>query len=645
MPLFEHGYRLRRRPVSFFIAFLLALLCVFPGPRVLADPVDDLIEQALARNLHEDPYWLLLGHYRARMTGGYASMIDDPAFFFDPQGKHDPRRELIATLRAFFAPASDDPAIRHPVCRFPARLAWLREQLGFDAARMPVPTCEIYDQVYQHLQPRSVALIFPAAYMNSPASMFGHTLLVFDSKDKNRLLAKGVGYAATVTTGFGPVFAFGGIFGLYPGRYTVESYSDKVEQYNDIHRRDIWEYELDFTQEEVDRMFRHTWELQNIWSWYYFFDENCAYKLYQLLDAGRPSLNLSDDPTWFVIPIDTVKRIAGKGIVRDTAFRPSKSTRMKQLADHLPRDVRRRALATARGSAAPEELAEDTAVPEAERRIALDLSADYAQYLFTEKKLAHEAYTKRFLGILRARSKLGPRQDEEFALLRPSRPEDGHAAAMMAPGVAIENGEGALTLSGRVAYHGLLDNDAGFTRGAQIFFLNSEARWFPDEDRFSLRFVDVVNVESIAPRDDLFQPSSWRARIGFTQMDRRDDQDGMVFIVQTGSGAAWEPNARHLAFTMVEAEIHAADRYRSFVAAGPGFALGWLYTPAERIKVLSRARSAWIYERDADWWRVEAQTGIDLKVSQERSVRVYYQYTRNDDYDVNEANLAFNLYF
>lgn len=645
MPLLEQGYRLRRRPVSFFISLLLAACGFAAAVPARADPVDAVIEQALSRKLYEDPYWLLLGHYRERLTGGYKSMIDDPAFFCDPQGKYDPRRELIATLRALFEPEPDDPDVRHPVCRFPARLAWLREQLAFDASLMPVPTCEVFDRVYDHLQPHSAALIFPAAYMNSPASMFGHTLLVFDSKDKNRLLAKGVGYAATVTTGFGPVFAFGGIFGLYPGRYNVEDYADKVETYNDIHRRDIWEYELDFTREEVDRMFRHTWELQSIWSWYYFFDENCAYKLYQLLDAGRPSLNLSDDPTWFIIPIDTVKRIAGKGVVRDTVFRPSKSTRMKQLADRLPAEVRQRALATARGKEAPELLAEDGSVPEAERRLALDLSADYAQYLFTEEKLDHADYTKRFLAILRARSKLGPRTDEEFTVVAPSSPVAGHAAAMLGPGAAIENGEGAWTLSGRVAYHGLLDNDTGFTRGAQILFLNTEARWFPADDRFSLRMVDVVNVESIAPRDDLFNPASWRARIGFTQMDRRDDQDGMVFMVQTGSGGAWEPNPRHLAFTMVEAEIQAADRYRSLVAAGPGFAIGWLYTPGERVKFLNRARSAWIYEGDADWWRVEAQSGIDIKVSQERSVRAYYQFTRNDDYDVNEANLAFNVYF
>jgi len=606
---------------------------------------DALIADALEQRLFEDPYWLLLGHYNPRLLGGYKSMIDDPKFFCDPNGKYDPKAELIATITAFFDPESDDPDSRHPTCRFPARHAWLKEKLTFRPEFFPVPECVVYQQVYNHLKPTSVTLVFPAAYMNSPASMFGHTLLVFDSKDKNRLLSKGVGYAAAVTTGFGPLFALEGILGMYPGRYNVEDYYDKVEQYNDIHRRDIWEYELNFNAEEVDRMFRHTWELQGIWSWYYFFDENCAYKLYQLIDAGRPGLHLSKDPSFFIIPIDTVKHIASHEIVRNVTFRPSKSTRMQQMASHLPPPVRKRSLEVAKGRAVAHELAVDESLPIAERRLSLDLSADYAQYLFTEKKITHDTYNKRFLDILRERSKLGLRDEAEFDIVVPTRPEEGHAASMLAPGVAMENGDVAMSLSGRVAYHGLLDNDTGFTRGAQIFFMNTEARWYPADDRVELRFVDVVNVESIAPRDDLFSPMSWRAKIGFSQMDRRDNQDSLVFNVQTGSGAAWEPTTKHLIFTMIEAEIHAADRYEEYVAGGPGVSLGWLYTATANIKWLNRIRTAWIYEGQDDWWRVEGQTGLDFRLSQERSLRFYYQYTRNDDYDIHEGNAAWNFYF
>jgi len=603
-----------------------------------------LVDAALDARLHEDPYWLLLGHYQPRWISGQKSMIDDPAFFLDPDGKHDPRAEMVATIRAWFALPPEDPEDRHPVCRFPARYAWLKEKLPVRQDQLPVPVCEVFDQVYQQLKPTTLTLVFPAAYMNSPASMFGHTLLVFDSADQNRLLSKGVGYAAAVTTGFGPLFALEGILGMYPGRYAVENYFDKVETYNDIHRRDIWEYELDLTQEEVDRVFRHTWELQNIWSWYYFFDENCAYKLYQLIDVARPGLKLSEDPSWFVIPIDTVKFIHSRNLVRKTEFRPSKATRLIQMHEALDAPVAARALAVARGREDASRLAADDGIPAAQRKLALDLSADYSQYLYTEQLLPRDEYAARFIGILRERSKLGPREDPDFTIQPPPPPENGHAAAMIGPGAGIENDRGYLSLRGRVAYHGLLDNDDGFTRGAQIMFLNSEGRWLPEDDSFELRFADVVHVESIAPRTELFAPVSWRARIGFTQLDMRDGQNASLFQIQTGGGGAWEFGQDHLVWTMLESEIHVSDRYEENGAIGPGAAINWMMVPAENLKWLTQSRVVWMYDGD-DWWRIEAGTGFDWRFKQEQSLRLNYHYTRNDDYDIHETGISWNNYF
>lgn len=606
---------------------------------------DALIARAIDLRLDEDPYWRLLGHYLPRWVSGYKSMIDDPAFFCAPNGKYDPRAELVATITAFFEPTPADPEVRHPVCRFPARFAWLHEKLGFDHALLPVPTCEIYEQVYNYLKPTRLTLVFPAAYMNSPASMFGHTLLVFDADDKNRLLAKGVGYAAAVTTGFGPLFAFEGIFGLNPGQYAIEDYYDKVETYNHIHRRDIWEYELDLSGEEVDRVFRHTWELQNIWSWYYFFDENCAYKLYQLIDVARPGLNLSDDSSWFVIPIDTVKRIAGKGLIREKSFRPSKATRLLAMSEQLPPSTKMISLEIARGRLSPSSLATNETHPIAERRLALDLSADYAQYLYTDLALTQDEYSRRYIDILRERSKLGPREEHEFVIQPPAPPEEGHAAGMLAPGGGVENDDAFISLRGRVAYHGLLDNDTGFTRGAQIMFLNSEGRWNLETEEFELRFADIVHVESIAPRTDLFSPVSWRARLGFTQMDREERQDQMIFSVQTGGGAAWTLGKKSLYWAMLEAEVHVSDRYEHYGALGPGASMNWMFNITPGWKWLAQARTAWMYEGEDDWWRAEGLVGTDILLGRECSIRLTGQYTINDDYEITEANASLNFYF
>jgi hypothetical protein len=87
----------------------------------------------------------------------------------------------------------------------------------------------------------------------------------------------------------------------------------KIQEYGDFDHRDIWEYRLNFNADEMRRMLYHIYELDNIFSYYYFFDENCSYSLLFLLDAARPGLALSDEFysrffTW-VIPIDTIRGV------------------------------------------------------------------------------------------------------------------------------------------------------------------------------------------------------------------------------------------------------------------------------------------------------------------------------------------------
>ncbi|HWV92390.1 MAG TPA: hypothetical protein VNZ59_20120, partial [Burkholderiales bacterium] len=77
---------------------------------------DELLERARQLRLAERAEWRKLVHYVPNLVApGVHSQIDSPAFFNAPGGKQDPRTELEATLRSFFAPAAagDD----HPQCR------------------------------------------------------------------------------------------------------------------------------------------------------------------------------------------------------------------------------------------------------------------------------------------------------------------------------------------------------------------------------------------------------------------------------------------------------------------------------------------------------------------------------------------------
>ena len=158
-----------------------------PPPAPLSEAAQqhlrDLQDKARSLKLAHSPMWRTLLHYQQHpLTRSDRSLADDPDFFLSPVGAHDAQRELDATLAAFF-----DPTVRHALeqnaaCRFIARYQWLDSELGFDKAVMPAADCPRYRQWREGIRADKVTLIFPSAYLNSPASMYGHTFLRLDPK-------------------------------------------------------------------------------------------------------------------------------------------------------------------------------------------------------------------------------------------------------------------------------------------------------------------------------------------------------------------------------------------------------------------------------------------------------------------------------
>ena len=101
-----------------------------------------------------------------------------------------------------------------------------------------------------------------------------------------------------------------------------------MKRYGDVENRDIWEYRLALTGEEVLRMLMHVWELKAAYFDYYFLDENCSYHLLSLLEAARPSLHLLDQFGLWAVPADTVRSVAEvKDLISSVTFRPFAANR------------------------------------------------------------------------------------------------------------------------------------------------------------------------------------------------------------------------------------------------------------------------------------------------------------------------------
>ncbi|MDE2196635.1 MAG: DUF4105 domain-containing protein, partial [Gammaproteobacteria bacterium] len=449
--------------------------CLLPYPSAWAADqayLQQLTREAGQRQLQAAPEWRALLHYKADLLGGgYTSEAVTPGFFLAAGGRTHPGAELRATLASFFAaPAPGDPDAGSQ-CRFIARYRWLKQELHFDPARLPQTPCPHFDAWYRAIDPDRLVLIFPAAYVNNPSSMFGHTFLRFDHPRQPRnthLESYAVNFAAQTRESNGLIFAIKGLTGLYPGEYSLEPYYKAVNAYSDIENRDIWEYQLDYSPAEIRRILEHVWELRDVAFRYYFFNRNCSYAVLALLDVARPQLRLTHRFVYQVIPSNTVKAVlAQQGVLLETTYRPSLLARTRYRLQHMDPHDRRLALDVATRQLPPDASAITALAPERQALI-YESAADYLLYQGNRGQLPKRDYGPLTLAILRARSRVQSHEVLPSMPIPDTDPVLGHGSSRSSLDVGRLAGEDYREIELRAAYHDLLDPPAGFVDGAQI---------------------------------------------------------------------------------------------------------------------------------------------------------------------------------
>lgn len=605
----------------------------------------ELSEQAGRLSLSGRREWDVLLFYRQRL-GDRESIIDDQRFFLSPRGKSDPAAELDATIRGLFAPAGagDD----HPRCRFPARYEWLVMELGIEPAKLPDPVCHRLDEALKAVDPRSAVLVFPAAHNNGPASMFGHTLLRIGSSYRSELLSYAVNYAAHSTDTNGLIYAYKGLFGHYPGYYSILPYYEKVKEYNDLEHRDVWEYGLKLSPDEVQRMVLHIWELQGVASEYYFFDENCSFMLLFLLESARPELRLTNEywDRWgfWVIPADTIATLRRAGLIDSVKYRPSQATRISHRAGLLSDSASEKALDVALQRLPAADAARFDATAE-ERRQVLDLAAEFVQYRYSRKELTQEEFQTQFRTILTVRSGLGAGDPAAAAVPVPPQPEEGHLPAKLTAGIGMRRDQPFMEFAWQPAYHSLLDPDAGYTSGAQINFFSATGRYYPDRHQLRLESFHPVDIISLAPRDRFFQPFSWKVTGGLDRKTFANGDDRLFLRLNTGGGFAWNLSrvSTDIGYIMAEADLNLSDRLDRKAALGGGGTAGLLANITERWKAHLSATGLFYGIEESQYYRV----ALDQQLAFSRTAGVLLRASWERSYDLNraEAGVSWVRYF
>ncbi len=495
-----------------------------------------------------DPAWRALLHF----SGSRSSVAEHSPFFLSPEGFRDPQAELKATL-AYFQDHPDSAA-----CRFPARAIYLGSVNEGNGE-----LCGRWQRWREAISATGAELVFAAAYINSPSSMYGHTLLKFVRPKKEDLLDYTLSYGAKTGSSVGLPYVWLGLTGGFDGSYTTAPFYLKVQEYNFVENRDFWIYPLKLDANQLRLLVAHSWELREVDFPYFFLHRNCSYYLLELLEVLRPGSRLTNSFPFWAVPLDTIRRLKSDDWLGTPRYRRSRYRRLRARSEGLrPGEARM-----------VQELAENGeagVLPPGREAILLDAAYELWRYRSEGKNTGQMVEQK----LLAARSlNIGAAANAtNNEVLQP--PDLGHSTSRAGVGYGMNRANAFAEFTYRGTLHDLLADPEGYEEYSELSMGDIRAR--VEEHKIFLERFDLLRLRSLAPRERWIPRWAWSFRGGLSRAKEFSCADWQCLRggIDGGWGAAvlFGPV---LGFALLEAEVEAGkpfDRgYRIGVGPAGGF--------------------------------------------------------------------------
>lgn len=418
--------------------------------------------------------WRALLHFQ----GSKSSIDSKSPFFLSPQGSKDPLAEGALTRELL---KTDEGR-----CRYPARALFF----GLPAEGQG-EWCERWKKWKKAIRAEGVDLVFASAFLNSPSSMYGHTLLKFRRKntDGNELLDYAFSYGAETGNSGGAAYVWKGLTGGFLGRHATSPFYLKIKEYDHVENRDFWTYPLKLTAAEVELLVAHAWELREVNFPYYFLRENCSFFLLEFLQVARPMDGLTDGFPFWVIPADTIRRLSNRGLLGEGHFRASRQRQLKEAKRNF------NSLQMNRVS----RLAEGELIDKPEN-IEIKTSLDLA--LYRKGKVSEE-----LLQLAQIKNISG-----ESEPLRREDPLYSHGTALVMVGMGKQEQTNFGSFLVRPALHDFFQSSFGYEPSSTLQMGTLEGRW--QSKKILLDHFDILRIKSIAPWEKWFPNKSWNFSVG-----------------------------------------------------------------------------------------------------------------------------------
>lgn len=565
------NYNFMKRNAVLFLITLIVFFSVKAYSQQAQKSHQQLVEVSdkTLTQLSKTEHWRALLHINSHSKeSALESYVDDVNFFLASDGATHPESELRATISALKNNAETQ-------CKFPARSAFLLAQIKGLREEVKPAICQEYVDWRNKLNTANVVLVFASAQLNSPSSMYGHTFLRFDPasvEQDSTYLSYALNFGATVSEGdSGFLYAARGLTGGYPGYFAANPYFEKIKEYSRLENRDLWEYQLNLTRDEINTMLAHIWELQGISFEYYFFDENCSFRLLELLDVARPNLYLANHFPVTAMPLDTVRVVEDAGLIAQTHYRPSILTELKAQLAMLTDEERNITLALSKDISLLEKKV-FTDLPKAQQQLIVDSAYRYLRYQNTFNGRP-KATTRRSFLLLKQLNE-NP-VTFTIPIEQPQRPDKGHKTDMLGVSIGQNLGNSFVEFKYRGSFHDLLDPMPGYYQGMSLNMVNVMIRAY-EGGKVKVENIELLDIVSLSARNSYFSPWSWKANISIEQQWTLDKE---VLITQGsgGGGVSYQPIDNSYVFLFATGRLELNGKLDTYASVAPGLHTGFLY--------------------------------------------------------------------
>ncbi|MBC7533941.1 MAG: DUF4105 domain-containing protein [Oligoflexus sp.] len=576
--------------------------------------------------------WRHLLYYSNRTFTRETSLVDSPEFFLAKDGAYDSDHELTAFMEALKRDDPKKPEADRIACRFPARSEWVRRnrpELRFASA-----PCPDYEAWLAFAKPKAVSLIFSSYFLNNPSSMMGHTFLRLrrGTATSAPLLDKAVNFAAEPTTDIPMLYSIMGLTGSFPGKFAIMPYYSKVQEYANAESRDLWEYDLNFTEVETRAMMASLWELAPQRIDYYFFDENCSAVLLFLIQSARPTLDLSHKLGFWVHPSDTVRIVMEeKDLVSEIVYRPS--TRSRYLAQYKVLSLSERALLLEMQTMQTDDFPGFQALIPDRKALLLDAALAFIEFdesLYGSKKPVKNALL--YERVLEARSKLNTPPMTQFATPEDEAPHLGHKGQRWGLGLGFFEEKAEMLLEYRPGPHDLISPAIGYPPELSIELGRSKIA-VEEGGKLRIRSAEIFHILSFNPSRSGRFPWSWQMQFNY------ENTESKRLNLSASIGQAYAALDRdHYLFGFFNTRLKAE---RGELWACPGLSAGGRYSLGKRLVSFSELSLERCYASEVRPWL--GQWSQSFRYSIDSVWEIYLDGKRNSDSQ--EFGLGFYRYY